>query len=381
MSVSDSASTVNSVTGMTFSGATIVNNGSGNITVNTQNLSVSGNTGLEISNNRLFTTYNTLLDTGLTMTSAVGGFAIGTTVSQLKERTFVALFDDLLFPTQLPTYTIPTIQVSSPASQNVEVGSAFTSTIQISATKNDAGNYSLLGVQRNGVTLTSTTTITSASTGNVANQFGYTNPNSPNSAFTINFSENFIIPTGTTQSTTTYNGIGNYFSGSPKNSNKGVIDSRTPLLRSTSAPQLSGSSFASSTITITGLYPYYYGTSLGPPTVPLVQSAITNNIGISGTTTKVLATVPTGLTINYGTSSGTQYYWLAHNASYPLRLAWFIDSTNKANIPAFPDVSGLYTSYSGTCQTVLWSGKTYYIYITNSSTLISSPIQFLTTTV
>jgi hypothetical protein len=358
-----------------------VNNGSGNITVNTQNLSVSGNTGLEISNNRLFTTYNTLLDTGLTMTSAVGGFAIGTTVSQLKERTFVALFDDLLFPTQLPTYTIPTIQVSSPASQNVEVGSAFTSTIQISATKNDAGNYSLLGVQRNGVTLTSTTTITSASTGNVANQFGYTNPNSPNSAFTINFSENFIIPTGTTQSTTTYNGIGNYFSGSPKNSNKGVIDSRTPLLRSTSAPQLSGSSFASSTITITGLYPYYYGTSLGPPTVPLVQSAITNNIGISGTTTKVLATVPTGLTINYGTSSGTQYYWLAHNASYPLRLAWFIDSTNKANIPAFPDVSGLYTSYSGTCQTVLWSGKTYYIYITNSSTLISSPIQFLTTTV
>jgi len=43
VSVSDSASTVNSVTGMTFSGATIVDNGSGNITVNT--IGTSGTSG------------------------------------------------------------------------------------------------------------------------------------------------------------------------------------------------------------------------------------------------------------------------------------------------------------------------------------------------
>jgi hypothetical protein len=83
VSVSDSASTVNSVTGMTFSGATIVNNGSGNITVNTIGTSgtsgTSGSTGTSGSSGL----------SGASGTSGTSGSSLTATNRQLASYTLV----------------------------------------------------------------------------------------------------------------------------------------------------------------------------------------------------------------------------------------------------------------------------------------------------
>ena len=62
------------------------------------------------------------------MLSDVGGIDAGTTVSDLSGKTFVELFDDLLFPTLLPTYSLPTMTISwslGGGTQYREVGDSF----------------------------------------------------------------------------------------------------------------------------------------------------------------------------------------------------------------------------------------------------------------
>jgi hypothetical protein len=69
--------------------------------------------------------YNTLLDSSLLMPTAVGGYPIGTSVSELVGDTFITMFDNLLFPTTNPTLTAPsrTFTLTLPGSATyVEVG-------------------------------------------------------------------------------------------------------------------------------------------------------------------------------------------------------------------------------------------------------------------
>ena len=56
------------------------------------------------------------------MDADVGGIEAGTTVADLTGKTMVDLFNDLLFPTVLPTYTTPSITTSGISSQTLEVG-------------------------------------------------------------------------------------------------------------------------------------------------------------------------------------------------------------------------------------------------------------------
>jgi hypothetical protein len=227
-----------------------------------------------------------------------------------------------------------------------------------------------MGINRNGSSISSTTVMTSASTTNVANQFGFTNPNSPNTAFTINYLENYTIPSGLTSSTTTYGGYGNYLNGLPKLNNKGVTDSRTPAVRTTTAPQLSANTFTSSNITITGIYPYYYGTFTGALTTNIVRTLISGGTVPGGTVTKVLSNVTSGTSITYN-ASGVNF-WFAHNASYPVKVQWYVDAINKGTINT--TTSGFFTAYSATTNSELslWSGKMYYIYLSNFASSLNS---------
>jgi hypothetical protein len=219
------------------------------------------------------------------MPNAVGGIAAGTTVSQLTGYTEVQLWNNLLFPTVLPTYTPPTITMSGVATQTLEVGSTYSPNISVYGDKNDAGSYSQLRILRAGSAINTYigTGLTQSSIGAIASQFGYSDPNNPNYRYTINstpYAESYRLPSGATSSTT-YQGDGNYGSGVVKQDNKGNYDVRALALRSGSAPQLSGNTFGSTTYTITGKFPLFYGTSASLPDVNSIASAISG-----GTATK-----------------------------------------------------------------------------------------------
>ena len=334
------------------------------------NVQVSGNTGLGTINNVLFTTYNTLLDSSLSMAGTVGGLTAGTTVSQLSGKTFVSLFDDLLFPTQNPTYTIPTITISGVANSTVEVGSTLSLSLSSIGIKNDAGNFTQIRLFRNGSAISTYTGLTPSSQTNVANQFGYTNPNSPNSGFTISptpYAESYVIPApaGVSQTTsTTYNADGNYSAGLPKNNNKGVLDVRTPQVRSTNAPQAASTSFQTSTFTYTGIYPYYYGLSSTEPTLQTVKDAISG-----GTATKVLASASGNLSITY--NANTQFLWFAHFGNYTLKSQWFVAADNKGLMSTTSLFDpGTLTQVSS--ATGLWNNVNFYVYLGNYATTLTS---------
>ena len=334
------------------------------ITGFSQSVSVSANTGLGVDSGFLYTTYNTLLDPSLEMASTIGGLTAGTSVSNLSGKTIVSIFDDMLFPTQQPTYTIPTISISN-NNATIEVGSTYNNTLTATATKNTAGNFTYLEIIRNGSTsLTSTTSPLSAVTASLPSQYGYSDPNNPNYNFTLTYSESYVIPTGVTSSSTTYKARGNYNSGLPKNTNKGVSDTRPAQIRSTNAPQASSTSFDSSLKTITGIFPYYYGKMSVEPTIESVSQSILN-----GTANKVLSSASGNLQITFNAS--TEFLWFAHLASYGLKTQWYVAADNKglmSNSSLFDTgVNGLVSSELG-----FWSNANFYIYLGNYKTTLNT---------
>lgn len=358
------------ITGGTFnvSGSTLelYTNYGQNISITgfSSTVSVSANTGLGIDSSILYTSYDTLLDPNLAMASQVGGLSVGTTVSTLSGKTFVSLFDDLLFPTQQPTYTIPTISINN-SNITQEIGSTYNNTITVTATKNDAGEFTYLDLVRNSSTVLSwTTTPASASTTNIPSQFGYSDPNNPNYIFTLTYSESYVIPSGVTSSSTTYKGRGDYLSGLPKKTNKGGTDVRTPQVRSVNAPQSSASLFESSTKTITGIYPYYYGKMNVEPTVSSIIDAITG-----GTASKVLTAANSNLTINYNAT--TEFLWFAHLASYGLKSQWFVASDNKG-LMSSSSLFDVGVTSPVSSELGYWNNVSFYIYLGNYATSLSS---------
>jgi hypothetical protein len=333
-------------------------------------ISVSANTGLGLTNNTLFTTYNTLLDGSLAMTSTVGGLSSGTLVSALTGKTLVGLFDDILFPTVLPTYTIPTITRNGTSSNTYEVGTTTSISITAKGVKNDAGNFTQIQLLRNSSLYSTETSFTTNAESNISN-FTYTNPNSPNSGFTTSaYTESLTVPapTSSTQSSTTYQYRGQYSAGLPKYNNKGSLDTRPFAERSTSNPQSaeSGTDFTSGTLTINGVYPFWYGKSVTQPTVQTIKDAIS---GGTATKSSITNSQDGTLTITFGASG--EYIWFAHFSGYTTKISYYVSDFNKENfgpsnlINTF--VTGSVTSPSG-----FWSDVNYKIYISTRQTTTTS---------
>lgn len=330
-------------------------------------VSVSANTGLGIENDILYTTYNTLLDPSLSMAETIGGLDAGTTVADLSGDTFVSIFNDLLFPTVDPTYTIPTIGIGGVSNSTREVGTTLNLSITASATKNDAGDYTQLRVLRNGSALVTDTTMTISSASDVPDQFGYTNPNNPNSGFTLNsspYSESYTVPApggSSTSTSTQYRVDGNYNAGLAKNDNKGNTDTRTPAVRSINAPQAASNNFQSSQYTYTGIYPYFWGVSTTQPT----ESDIVNEI-TGGTANKVVSSAANTITITFGASS--QYIWFAHFSNYTPKTIWYVDALNTGSIGGSTNLFGTRTTNSVDSPDSYWSGINFEVYISNYQT-------------
>lgn len=326
-------------------------------------VSVSANTGLGVEDQTLYTTYNTLLDPTLEMGSTIGGLNEGTTVGQLSGKTLVSVFDEMLFPTLQPTYTIPTISISN-NSQTLEVGSTYYQTLTVTARKNDSGNFTILQILRNNVLLDGTEEPDQTLISDIPSQFGYSDYNNPNYQFSFSYNESYVIPSGVTSSTTNYKAVGRYLSGLPKNTNKGTLDTRPPQVRSVNAPQDGDTAFNSATKTITGIFPYYYGVSNTEPTIQEVIDSISN-----GTATKVLSSASGNLTIDFDTT--TKFLWFAHLASYGEKTQWFVSADNKGLMsPTSLFDNGVVGSVNS--ELGYWSNANFLIYLGNYATTINS---------
>jgi hypothetical protein len=354
-------------TNITFSTGTTYD-GSTAITINASGGGGSGsaaaNAGIAINENVYSTTYNTLISDSLTVPNAVGGIAAGTTASSLKSKNIVEIIDDLLFPTTLPTYTIPTISFTASVSGNQEIGSTISQALSQTHNKNDAGAYTSLVFKRGGTTINTVSSPTGTSITNIAAQFGYADPNNPNLSYSSSFTNSgYVVPAGST----TWTAEGTYGAGSAKQNNKGATDSRTAAVRSVNAPQ-AASTLASSSLGITGIYPYFWGVSTSQPTASDIATAIQG-----GTANKVLADAANNIIITFAASG--QYVWFVTVATAANKTTWYNTALNNGSIGAGQFILAPVTQ-NVTSPQGYWSAVSFKVYISGYATTTSGSITF-----
>jgi hypothetical protein len=324
------------------------------------------------ANIRQVLSYNTFLEPTLAMPIAVGGIPAGTTVTDLYGDTFIDLFNELLFPTVQPTYTIPTISIGGVSNSIAEVGSTISLSLTATGVKNDAGVFTQLQLLRDNSVIFTSSILSVAPTTNVPNQFGYANPNNPNQIYTIvptPYLEVFTLPAplnSNTFTTTVYNSRGSYDAGLPKQGNKGSVDSRLPLVRNVNAPQAGSTSYNSVTYTYTNIYPYFWGVSSTQPTPSGIAALIS-----SGAATKELSSAASTIIINFNASS-PKYLWFATFSNYPAKTKWFVDALNSGSIGGFTNLFQSPVTTSINSPSGYWSGINFGIYISNYQTTMNS---------
>lgn len=98
--------------------------------------------------------YRSALSDNIATVNVLGGIPAGTTVAQLKNKTFSQLFDELIFPTVNPTFEAPTASLSLKSTSTTptiqEVGTTGAS-VPVAASFNtiyDAGAIKIAGVKK-----------------------------------------------------------------------------------------------------------------------------------------------------------------------------------------------------------------------------------------
>lgn len=370
------------VSGTYFSGEstlTLYNNLGGEVDITgfTDSLvSVSANTGLGIVDQTLYTIYNTTLDNpDLEVPEDVGGFDAGTQLETLTGLTLVEMFDILLFPTIEPTYTIPTISLYGATNSIVEVGSTLEIDLYADGIKNDAGIYTKLRIIRNTLPLLTDTVLDERSVADILPQFGFPDPNNPNSGFTSDiYNESYVIPAPTSSSQpeteTFYKADGDYERGLKKLDSKEEIDGRNFQVLQPTAPQEANTEYTSTPYKYTGIYPYFWGLSVNDPTINEIVEDITG-----GTANKVLISAQNTMTINFGGAS--EYLWFAHFEWYPEKERYFFDGQNNGDIGGPDNLFRTPITASVDSPEGYWSGINFKIYVTNYQTSTFSPVDLL----
>lgn len=330
-------------------------------------ITVAANVALALNSTTsvLTTIYNTSISDSID-SIAVGGAAIAN-AAVWKTRNIVQVLDTILFPDVLPTYTNPTISFSGTVSGTQEIGSTITQTMTSTGTKNDANTFTAIAFRRGGSTINTNTALVVTATTNVADQFGYTNPNRPNFTYTGTNTNIFVVIAGSTS----WDAQGNYGAGNVKKNNKGVDDVRAPAVRNVNAPQAACTTFGSSSTSITGIYPYFWGVSAGAPTVGDIATAIA-----AGTTNKVLTAASGTVTVTFGAVA--QYVWMAHIATDTSKTKWYNTALNNGDIgpgqfilsPVLQNVN----SPDG-----YWTSQSFKVYISGFATTTSGSIEFRNT--
>ena len=307
-------------------------------------------------------TYDTLISDSVTSV-AVGGAQSGITASVWKNKTIIEVLDNILFPDILPTYTIPTILITSNLSGLFEIGSTISQNLSLTGTKNDGGVFTSLNITRNGNVVSVINNPIGNPATNIDPQFGFNDPNNPNLYYSLSYTDTVIVSGGTT----TWVGHGNYLSGSTKQNNKGIYDIRPFLIRDINAPQASSTNFLSSAKTINGVYPYYFGKSL----TKLLPSDVVNIIQAGGANSVLSTNSGEGsLSINY--SANGEWIWFAIMNSVSTKNNWFENALNNGNIGGTTDLISSPTILQINSPNGYWSGISYKIYVAQKITTIGT---------
>jgi hypothetical protein len=311
--------------------------------------------------------YSTTIADSLGTPEKVGGIPANTLASALKTKTIVQLFDDLLFPTVLPTYTLPTISLTADKSGYQEIGSTIAQGLSQTCIENDAGAFTQLVFKRGGVLIHTVPSPTTGTTTALPTQFGYVNPNNPNTSYSGSHTNSFLVTSGVTS----WTAEGTYNAGLAKLTNKGTTDTTTPAVGSTAAPQAT-STLVSASRSITGIYPYFYGVSNSAPTASNIATAI--NSGVSGVTVnKVLSDASGAIAITFNASA--QYVWFAIEENYANKTDWYNTGINNGKIGGVLGGTGVNepqfilapVTVSVVSQNGFWT-RNFKIYISKAST-------------
>jgi hypothetical protein len=295
----------------------------------------------------------------------VGG-APAAPASSWKTKNLVEVLDTILFPTLNPTYVVPTLTLTvSGASSAYEVGDVYSVTFTAQGIKNDAGVFSAIVVRRDGTPIT-TSSITTATTTNVPDQFGYPSSNNPNARYTVTAQESVTLST----TPVSWAAVANYAAGQPRKTNKGADDGTAPAVRTSTAPQAAATNFSSNTVSVTPIYPYFWGKSATPLTAQTVANLIQSG---DSSVQKVLAPASGTVTIDFDVVNG--YIWMAHVSEYPDKVRWYVDQTNNEPMSASswiaPAVAQNITSSQGK-----WSNKPFRVYISRYPSSQLQPVEF-----
>ena len=308
---------------LTLCGNTVINDGTGKLSYSTHP-TFTGDTQVVdkkyVDDSILEATGSTVYNLASPATTTVGGITAGTI---LTGKTSNCLLKEILTPYQLPTISSFSNNVSTP----VEVGTTISGSKSFSWTFTNSGN-----VQANTMCIRDVTASVTLST-NISTT-------SPQSA---SITSKQFTSCGDTQ----------VWCGSAKNS--------------------CNTQFGSSTYTVTGLLPYFWGKCTCPGPAGSNRPAATPAMVTSGT--KVLADSSGSININFNSGSD-DYLWFAVPATVSNKTCWCVDAINNGSIGGgISPACNLFPAATTTgVTTVCWSNCSYKVYVSNKQTAQSSTI-------
>ena len=359
---------------------------------------------------------NTLFDTQLpansvTGTVAVGGVAPATSITSFSGDSIVDVLNKILFPTQLPTYKVPTLTTSENVNpNNQEIGASISPLITSTANTFDASDFTDQVIKRtSNVTTTTLQTTThtapnpsagsfpSAGTGALV-QFGFTSPNAPAKRVTDTFTDTgYIIPgiNGTpsnsnNSSVTTYSStalIPN--NGQPRKNSLGVDDSRA-FGTNANSPQVART-LATNATAFRGYYPwFYYVAPSSSSSFTGANQATANFIKAEWVAGNIVAATSSTAGYTIGSAAGnvflpgnaaSSYLAIAIPAFYNSKTTW--DATPPASNTSSITAAGAGGAIEDgnflvTLDSLIagrWSGISYKIYLTPIPTTFGSTLK------
>lgn len=265
---------------------------------------------------------------------AVGGMAIGTT---LTGRTISDILEEILITTYFPTLTNPSNGFSDDQANTQEVGVTI-GTINFVATFN-----------RGSINPQYPPTSSSFRSG-LPNRYNYTG-----AQIVGNYSSTLLTDNRTATNHIVLFGANTWTNTVTYDAGVQPFDSSgNPYL----APLPSGTTGAQS-VTITGIYPWFYGKSASTNPRPTAGSALLT------TGVKTVAVSTGTVNANFNTV-GAEWTWVAIPETSTLKTKWFVNELNQGNIGGTYPSGNKYpspTTLSVNSPTGLWSGINYRFYI------------------
>jgi hypothetical protein len=326
-------------------------------------IALEPNAGLEFNLiNELRTKYNTLIPDGLK--SQQINKLNSKDASIWKTKTIVQVLDDILFPPSDATYTIPTLSLAGTLPGPIyEVGTTQTNNLTLTGIKNDAGPYTSLSLFKDNIQISTVNNPTGSPQANQPQGSDYPNPNIPNQKYVLTYTNTFQITPGVI----TWIGKGNYDPGLPKKNSEGVDDPRPFLKRITTNPQAGDSNFESNSLTVEGIYPYYYGYLDTKPTAADIATLVNNYTADGPSINKVLRKFTSSEEVYFNSPRVGKWLWFAHTGSN--KVSYITQNfSNPAPIGTGSPSALFPTIATQNFSTTNWPNVEFKVYIGNFAT-------------